>query len=399
MATIVDYVRSANEGFDRRPLGRVDSLCLSWLAYLRLPEELEAACGEGVRLSQLADDEARHRLVATMHDAEETMRMLDALAASPRFAGVRVGGCLADSSDEPVRQFAGMTFSLPDGGGTYVSFRGTDDTVFGWKENFRLVSDEPVASQVSAAAYLNRVGRVATSPLYVGGHSKGGNLAVYACGMVRDGVRSRIETCFSHDGPGLNPQLVELTGWQGGVAIDKTVPRESLVGMLFERSQDGLTIVRSTAQGPRQHAPLSWEVSGDDFVCERGLDYDAWRLSQRLNDWLEAMGARDCACFAELLSWLLDVTGETTFSGLLRRWSMNSAAMREALAAAPFEDRTLFERVMGDLVATVALGSAQEHARPEAGTPEAAGSAARRVEDLSAHVDDRLSRIDRYLGL
>lgn len=399
MATIVDYVRSARDGFGARPLGRVDSLCLSWLAYLRLPEEVEATHAEGVRLAQLADDEVRLRLVATMHDAEETLRMLDALASSPRFADVHVGRCLADSSEAPVRQFAGMTFFLPDGAGTYLAFRGTDDTVLGWKENFRMVASEPVASQVSAAAYLNRVGSDVAGPLYVGGHSKGGSLAVYACGMARDEVRSRIQACFCHDGPGLHPQLVELTGWQGDVAIDKTVPHSSLVGMLFERSQEGLTVVRSTAQGPLQHAPLSWEVAGNDFVCERGLDYDAWRLSQRLNDWLDAMGAQECADFAELLSWLVDSTGEATFSGLLGRWSMNASAMREALATAPVENRSLFERVMGDLVATVALGSAQEHARPEAGTPQAADAAARKVEDLTAHVDDRLSRIDRYLGL
>ena len=129
------------------------------------------------------------------------------------------------------------------------------------------------------------------------------------------------------------------------------------------------------------------------------MDYDAWRLAQRLNDWLCDMSAEQCERFAELLGWLVDVTAEPTFSSLLRRWSTNRNAMRAALAAAPAGDRALFERTMDDLVTTVLLGSRQEHGITDddshVGT---ANAAARKLEDLTARANDHFAKLDRLTG-
>ena len=398
MPTIVNYALATSDTFAQRPLCRVDSLCFSWLAYLRFPEEVDVCSEMGARVADLSEGSLRSKLLTSLHDVESSSMLLQAMALSPRFRDVRACLHLSDSEETQGRQLAATTFVLPGGAGAYVAFRGTDNTLAGWKENLRLATSDPVPSQRGAAAYLNRVGAGVTGPLYVGGHSKGGNLATYAAGMVRDDVRAKIDTCFSHDGPGLSPQLVELTGWDGSFSLDKTVPRESLVGMLFERSQEGLVVVRSSKRGVMQHSPFSWEVQGNDFVLEHGMDYDAWRLGQRVNDWLEALGEMQREELVELVIWLMDATGESSFAGLLARWQSNARAMRAALDGAPSGDRELFERAMDDLVATIALGSAREHERPDAGTPAAADAAARRLEDLSARVNDRLSKLDRLTG-
>ena len=398
MGTIVDYAAVARDSFASRPLGRVDSLCLSWLAYLRFPADLDVHGATGVRIGELHDASLRSKLVASVYDVESSSRLVREMAASPRFADVRACLHLAESDEAEVRQFAATTFVLPDGGGTYVAFRGTDNTMVGWKENLHLVGSEPVPAQRSAAAYLNRVGPDAAGPLYVGGHSKGGNLAVYAAGMARDDVRARIERCFSHDGPGLNPALVNACGWRGDFPLDKTVPTESLVGMLFERSQADLAVVRCTGSGVRQHSPFAWQVVGNDFSYAQGMGYDAWRLGQRVNDWLERLGddARDR--LVDIGSWLMDATGESSFSGLVARWRGNARAMRAALDAAASDDRELFSEAMDDLATTLVLGSAQEYERPEAGTQALADAAARKVEDLTAKTNDLLSRLDRLTG-
>ena len=397
MASIVNYVLSATDTFEERPLGRVDSLVLSWLAYYRFPEGLDTKSLAGVRMADLTEGDLGSKLAANVHDASNSSTLLQALSLSPRFRDVRVCLHLEDSDADEGYQFSATTFVLP-GGVAYVAFRGTDNTTVGWKENFRLACPEPVGAQRLAAAYLWQVAEQVGGPLVVGGHSKGGNLAAYACAMADDEVRGRILQCYSHDGPGLHPALREAPGWHDDVPVEKTVPRESLVGMVFERSQERLVVVRSSAEGVMQHSPFSWEVRGNDFVLEQGLSYDAWRLSQRLNDWLEEMGPEACTSFVRQLSWLGDATGEASFSGLLGRWSSNRQAMRAALAAAPEEERRSFERTMDDLATTLLLGSAREHERPEVGSPEAASAAARTVEDLSARVSDSLSRIDQYLG-
>ena len=399
MASIINYVLSASGPLSAKPLNRVDSLVLSWFAYLRFPEDVDVRSAEGTSLRELNDPRIRSRMVAPLHDSTSSSMLVQAVAASKRFADVRA--CLHVDDSDPVagRQFSATTFLIPDGQGAFVAFRGTDDSMLGWKENLHLACEEPVPSQLRALRYLEDVAERLAGPLWVGGHSKGGCLATFACGMASDSIRSRIARCYSHDGPGMAKAVVVDPGWHGDVPSDKTVPRESVVGMLWERSQDGLAIVRSTGSGFMQHDPFTWEVRGDDFVLERGMDYDAWRLSQRLNDWLEDLGESERSDLVELLAWLVDATGESSFSGLLHRWQSNAQAMRKALEAAPVGDRELFSRAMDDLVATVALGSAREHAVAEAGTPEAASHAARRMEDLSARVNDKLARIDRYAGL
>ena len=398
MAGITNYAHAARDTFAQRPVTRVDALCLAWLAYVRFPEELGVDNRAGVRLADLAQDWLRPHLTAGLHNPQRSWDLLCAVASSPRYGNVRA--CLHASETDAASgmQFSATTFVLPEGGGAVTAFRGTDNSTLGWKENFWLACDHAIPAQQRAVSYLQEAIAELECPFWVCGHSKGGALATYACGVAAEEVRERVRGCFSFDGPGLPPEMHGAKGWHDDVPVQKLVPRSSLVGMLFERSQAQLVVVRSSASDVMQHDPLTWEVAGNDFVIEHGLDYDAWRLSQRLNDWLCAMKSSERESFAELMGWLIDVTAEQTLSGLLARWQTNAQAMRSALAAAPASDRERFERVMNDLVATVVLGSAQEYARPQAGTPEAAQAAARQVEDLSVHVNDRLSRIDELLG-
>ena len=398
MSTIVDYARTARDGFAERPLGRVDALCLSWLAYLRFPEGLGIEERAGLRLLDLSVLGYTAQMTAPLHDAKESALLFDALAASPRFSQVRACLHVSESSETEGMQFSATTFVLPDGAGSCVCYRGTDDTVLGWKENFHFACAGAIPAQRRAVRYLEDAVSELGGSFWACGHSKGGALAAYAAGMANDETRAQITACYSHDGPGLCPEITTDPAWHSDVPLDKTVPQESLVGMLFERSQSGLAVVRSTAEGVMQHAPFTWEVAGKDFVYEQGMSYDAWRMAQRVNDWLEATPLEDREAFADLLAWLADATGEQSCSGLLRRWNSNSQAMRAALAGAPAADRALFDRVTDELVTTLVLGSAQEHARAEAGTREASDAAARRIEDLTARANDHFSKLDRLTG-
>lgn len=399
MANIVDYARNARDTFAERPFCRLDALCLSWLAYLRLPSELGVENRAGVRLADLGQGWLLPHLTTTIHDRENSERLIRALAASPRFGNVRACLHVAESSDAKGMQFTATTFVLPEGAGACVTFGGTDNSIRGWKENLGLVCDTAIPAQSRAALYLDQTVEELGIRLWVSGHSKGGALAVYACAAAQDATLAQLDCCFCFDGPALCPEVAAGAPWPAQLPLVKVVPRASLVGMLFERSQQELVVVRSSAVGVMQHAPFSWEVLGNDFVCEQGMDYDAWRLSQRLNDWLDTMDAATRRSFAELLGWLLDTTGEATFSGLLSRWSSNRQTMMAALDAAPEADRMAFAQALDDLTATVLLGSRKELGLDWADTPTAATEqASRRLEDASAKVNDRLAQLDRLTG-
>ena len=397
MPTIIDYALREKDTLSERPLCRVDSLCLSWFSYLRFPVESTARTAQGVSIADLDNEAWNLKMVAALHDSDASTKLLKAMAASPRFRDIRVALHVDERNDEEGKQFSATTFLLPDGG-AYVAFRGTDDSVVGWKENFGLACSPGIPAQVSSLAYLQLAALSADGPLWVGGHSKGGNLAVYAARKAPDQVRARIQACFSHDGPGFCPEALATGGWHDDVSIDKTIPTESLVGMLFEKNQQGFAVVKSSEQSIMQHSPLSWQVNGRDFACVAGMDYSAWKLVRRMNDWLSEHDTASRTAFADMLGWLVDVTAETSFSSLIQRWSGNSEAMKAALAAAPAGERAAFEDAMEDLVTTLLLGSATEWSREPKTPTQAAASAERQVDDLTARFNSKLADLERRTG-
>ena len=162
-----------------------------------------------------------------------------------------------------------MTFRFP-AGFSYLAFRGTDSTIVGWKEDFNMAFRCPVPAQESAARYVDEAADAIDGPLLCGGHSKGGNLAVYGAAMCSSGARNRIERVFSHDGPGFVEEFLNGDAFASlSGRIDKTLPQSSIFGMMFETQED-YAIVESTEFSLLQHNPFSWVVDGCDFVyCER----------------------------------------------------------------------------------------------------------------------------------
>lgn len=407
MANIVDYVRSATKPFYEEPLNRVDSLVLSWLAYARIPENVEDACGEqGATLAKIGGGSIASLLglTAPLFDQKQSEALVVACAQSPRFADVVACRATEVFSREGEVQFCGITFLLPAAydssrtySGAYVAFRGTDDTMVGWKENFNMTF-QTMPSQTEARDYLNRVAQAVDGPLWVGGHSKGGNLAVYATSTCSASVRERIVRCFSHDGPGFTDEVRNAVPWtDADDIVDRTIPEESIIGLLFENHTQGVTVVKSTSPGILQHAPFSWVVDGDDFATAGAVSYDAYRKNKRLNAWLETMDASERERFVEVLYKLATATGEVTLGAAIDTWKDGSLEMAlRRLDGLPEEDSAFFMEKIEDLAATILLGPAPSN--PQTPT-ERANDAQDKVDDLTAHFDDRLSKIDKYLGL
>jgi len=394
--TIVDYVLSAQDTFGERPLGRVDSLVLSWLAYLHLPLEAGVGTAEGALVTSL--DDWRLSMVSTLHNRKQSSLLFSACALSRRFADMRACLHVDEVSETEGKQFSATTFRLSDGS-SYVAFRGTDNTLVGWKENFSMAFSQAIPAQRAAAAYLAKACAKVTGPVYVGGHSKGGNLAVYATCTATDEVRVRISRCFTHDGPGFLAETLESPAWHADdVAIDKTVPEESVVGMLFEKHEAEVNVVKSTSPGIMQHSPFGWCVEGNDFKTVAGMGYETYRLMRRFNDWLRAMTPAERERVAQTLAWLVDVTGESTLSGIISSWDISKRQMQVALDVLPASEREFLAGALSELAATLLLGS-KEEIDPDVSTPEARFAASeRRIDDITAHFNSHLSRLDRMGG-
>lgn len=266
MGHIFDYLTWRGDlTFGNIPLCPVDGLILSLLPYIRLEGCVPASpSAEPVRLSDAAREALANPAVRAQN--EKHNEFLEALAASARFGQLRLVGAQKTVNREEGIQFAAITVLLP-GQALFVAFEGTDSTLIGWQEDFRMSYECPVPAQLRAVEYLREV--AAAHPLrkiYTGGHSKGGNLAMYASVYSGAAYRYRIKSVFNNDGPGFcdstisSPEYAELRP-----RIHTFLPESSIVGVLLEHDEN-YKIVKSSGKGLLQHDAFSWEISGADFV-------------------------------------------------------------------------------------------------------------------------------------
>lgn len=279
MANMLNFMEEfGNVPFKHIPFGAVDNLIYAQLSYCRfegaaeaMPARMDELAGR-VRGGVIAQDETLLRLAQT----QERYRSTIAYHYKTIF-------------DEVVAtQFAAVTFLLSDGT-AYISFRGTDNTLVGWKEDFHLSFSTPIPAQLQAVQYLNFVASALTCPLRVGGHSKGGNLAVYASAFCEARYQQRILAIYSNDGPGHDLKTVNAEGYRRiSSRIHTYIPKSSIIGMLLEHG-DQYRVVDSDAHGLFQHNPYSWQVNDDDFAylpCTTALSDT---LNESIREWLSGM--------------------------------------------------------------------------------------------------------------
>ena len=356
---ICTYVEESLDTFSERPLCAPDSLVLSWFSNFRL----EALGGQvtgwgpgrdgrpGVRLQETLRAECFDFLF-DLWDPESCRRLLTAMAASPRYRDVRVLGHPSehdDSDPEHPLQFGAVTLVLDDGT-VYVAFRGTDATLAGWREDFDMTFERPIPAQVAAQSYLVRAAGHTSGPVVCGGHSKGGNLAVYAAVEASDDVRSRLARVYSHDGPGFDAAFLASEAFSRVAGlIDKTLPQSSIVGMMLENQED-YSVVRSTSVGIFQHDPFSWVVEGTGFVELEGLSAGARHVDGALNAWISGRSPEERRRFTNELYDLLGTTDATTMAEIRDTWQTSVPALVQRLGDMDPETRGFMLRTVGELV-------------------------------------------------
>ncbi|MFD2117134.1 Mbeg1-like protein [Paenibacillus yanchengensis] len=334
MANIMDYLDWRGDlSFSQSPFNEVDSLILSQLVYVNFDYIVPTKWNQ----ASVTIEEAANRYFS-MYSEEQMEQMgyivrislplLRKLALAPRFANVRLSkfGNIIDL--DSTKQFAAMHVALDDGS-TFVAFRGTDNTIVGWRENFNMSIRMPVASQYEAVCYLEDTVGEGEQLLRLGGHSKGGNLAVYAAIMCKAEMKERIVEVYNHDGPGFDKKMISSEAYQQILSKVRTiVPQSSIVGMLLEH-QEEYTIVQSKASILMQHEAFSWEVMGNCFVRGESVERKSEVLDQTLKSWLTKLDQKERTSFISALFHVFEVGDIRTFEDLGRtKWQKISQMVR-----------------------------------------------------------------------
>lgn len=377
--TIISYVcENGDRPFAELSFNEVDSLVLSTLAYMNFAatpfaDRRDFKCS----MTELESLVHADVLGGDMWDKSGGRRLMKLAAFGRRFGDLLLHDYEAKTDFDVGKQFMAITFSLTMAADPvlYIAFRGTDDTFAGWKEDFELSFSRTLPSQIEAVAYVRRMAEsYPGSQLILGGHSKGGNLAIYAALKSGESVRSRIAAVYDHDGPGFLPGTFADGERQAMVGIiHKSIPESSVVGMLLEEQYNGYSVVKSRAHAIYQHDPLSWLVSGHNFdVVERVNDLSKY-TNKVINDWLQKVGPARRRQFIDALFGVLASTGVDNFAELRRYLVQNPRQAYNWLRNVDPEMRSVISQTLKELVsvsAAVAKSYAVDRISRVAGRPE-----------------------------
>jgi len=322
MANLMDYLDWRGDlRLEDAPFNEVDNLILAELSFLQFEGIVpDVGQGESVALKDAVD------AWFLRHEGEEVhmgvlvprqiVPMADKLRRSRRFADMRLDCCRSVLDIHNEVQFAALTIDMGSTG-IYVAFRGTDDTLVGWKEDFNMAFLPQIPSQKMAVEYLKEVAaRYPRKKIYVGGHSKGGNLTVFAAVFCGARVQRRIAAAYSNDGPGFKEPMVGRAEYEAVRGrIFSIIPQSSVVGMLLEHEED-YTVVDSDQLGFMQHDGFSWQVMGDHFLRLRQVTRQAHLSDQELRAWVHALPVERREQFVEALFNVLSASGAVTLTDL-----------------------------------------------------------------------------------
>ncbi|NLY08707.1 MAG: DUF2974 domain-containing protein [Tissierellia bacterium] len=328
---IIEYVESQMENFQEKPFNTVDSLVLSQLSYLNFSNIVPGFQDKRgtVKISELLKAEKIPAMLDNVRDPKSNHRLLIALGMSPRYRDIRL--CYYEESLDIAeeKQFGAIT-CLIDENLAYIAYKGTDATIVGWKEDFNMAYMSPVPSQVEGAAYLQAVTKKISCNLLVGGHSKGGNIAVYASMECDKQIQDRILKIFSHDGPGFRDEVFSTEKYKKiQQKIHKTLPQSSLVGMLLQHQED-YKVVESNQFWFMQHDPFSWVISDGDFIYTQGLTGGAEHINTVISQWVSKVDDDKRELFISTLYGVVESMGVIKFSDFNDDWYKKAGIALEA---------------------------------------------------------------------
>ena len=333
MANLMDYLDWRGDlTLAVSPFNEVDALILAELSFVDFagivpPPEV----GRGVRLNEAAE------AFFTRHGGRDVdmgvlvpdgiSQMLRKLMASPRFCDMTLNGYEALLDDEVEEQFSALTIDLGNGS-IYISFRGTDDTIVGWKEDLNMSFLEEIPSQKQAVDYVARIARqYPEKTLRIGGHSKGGNLAVYSAAKSSGDIQERIVAVHNNDGPGFIWDISKTPGHKRIAGrIHTVLPQTSVVGMLMEHEKH-YQVVYSTYDGLYQHDGFSWQVKGTQFVHLDDFSREGKLVDEALSSWADSLNTKQREALAEALYSVFTATGAKTLSELNEEKLKSASAM------------------------------------------------------------------------
>ena len=351
MGIIFDYLdQVAYDSIYETPFNELDMLMLTEITYLPfdqiVSDQMSPDCT--CRLFEAAEKVPQD---LSMLVTKNRLKLLEKAASSTRFKNIKLMGYVNDIDPDVQKQFAAMIFKIkPD---SYIlTFRGTDDSIIGWKEDFHMTYMDQVPAQKTAVNYLRKAMDALPGQFILTGHSKGGNLASYAASQIEPEYQERIQSIYSYDAPGLNHSVITSQGYQTiSDKIKRYIPQGSIVGMMLETPKHA-QIVKSTAIGGlAQHDTFTWQIADQTFVLLDNLNPDSLQVDKTLKNWVDSVSDEELKDFFDLFFGLILDAGISSINDLTKLENFNKIlAVFENANALTDEERDMLTRLAKLLV-------------------------------------------------
>ena len=282
MSNIIDYLNWRGDlSFKQDEINEVDAIILSRFSYLPFKdihlEKIDTIANISNKMKDLNLDKFVWK---------EDKEFIIKLGKTKRFKDLLITDYKEILDIEAEKQFAAITIWLPKRY-KYISFRGTDMSLVGWKEDFNMAFMKDIPSQLEAVRYLNEVGKRYRDKLIIGGHSKGGNLAVYASMFCNNRIKKKIVEIINADGPGFDESVIATENYIKILEkINTYIPQSSIIGRLLEHDEEH-QIIYSTQKGIMQHDIYSWQVNAKNLIRIPKLTQNSQFVNKVVKDWLK----------------------------------------------------------------------------------------------------------------
>jgi len=355
MADMFDYLDWRGDlSFEAVPFGKIDALILSQLSYLKfnglVPQSFKLSdamtlCDLNKIFKAAPDYDFRVDLGPGIN--ERSAELLDKAASCERFKNVRILGFCEKIDEQNVEQFAAMVFVFDKT--SVITFRGTDETIVGWKEDCNIACVPEIPSQRDASVYCQMAFNSLKTDFIICGHSKGGNLAISSA--VKCGAKSqkKISAIYNFDGPGFSKAFFESPEFR---AIENRLvnvyPSGSIVGMIFCHPQN-FEIIKATRVGAMQHDPCCWQILGNNFVHKKDFAKESYFFYNSVNNWIDRMSTEEKQNFVNSIFEVIEAPGFKTVTESYDNPVVASAKIIKKLASMDKTTRDDIKRVMHNL--------------------------------------------------
>ena len=343
MANINDYLkwRGDIKVSKEHPLNELDYMILSRFSYLPF---------DRITLENEENAKSLYKKMQKFSNAvflyNGDKEMLENMSKSARFNEMIVTDFEFNFDKSIEKQFAAITIHLSNKA-MFVSFCGTDRTITGWKEDFNLAYMENIPAQLDALEYLKKQAKKYNNKkIYIGGHSKGGNIAIYSAIKAPKKLQKRIEMVANYDGPGFSKQMIDsIENKEIIQKIHSVIPQESVIGRLLEH-REKTYVVKSTEKGLYQHDIFSWEAQGTDIIKLSNVDKFSEVINDTVRSWLKKTTPDQRKIFVDGIFSILYSTEVATFKEFWSSILKNTPTIFRAYKDLNEKDRRMITNMM-----------------------------------------------------